>query len=178
MTEQIKALITIVLFALGLAVGWGVQGWRSEARIQSLRADHAKVLKDIAAKVEKARQAVQRAADAANTAINEADKAATERIAKNEEETDRLRACVAAGTCGVRIKTVYVREPGGGESTDSGSGTVGDAGVELDQATGLRVFDLRKSVKLDAEKLDYLRTYAESCWRAGSEAVKVDNDTP
>ncbi len=172
MTEQIKVLIAVALFALGLAVGWGVQGWRSEARIQSLRADHAKVLADISAATEKTRQAVQRAADAANAAINEADRAATERIARNDEENSRLRACVRAGTCGVRIVTRYVRDSSSDGAADSTTSTVGDAAVELDQAAGLRVLDLRESVQLDAEKLDYLQRYAETCWRAGSRAAE------
>ncbi len=170
MTEQIKAIIAVILFALGLAVGWFVSNWRSEARIQSLRVDHAKVLADIAAKTEQARQAVERAGKAANAAINEADRAATERIARNDEENSRLRACVRAGTCGVRIVTRYVREPGSDGAADSTTSGMGDAAVELDQEAGSRVLDLRESVQLDAEKLDYLRAYAETCFKARAEA--------
>lgn len=178
MTFQLKAVIAVILLALVLAVGWFVNGWRAEARIQSLRVDHAKVLADIAAKTEQARQAVERAGKAANVAINEADQKATERIARNDEENSRLRACVRAGTCGVRIVTRIVRDSSSDGAADSTTSTVGDAAVELDAEVQQRVLDLRESVQLDTEKLDYLQRYAESCWRAGVEAVKVVNDTP
>lgn len=172
MTAYAKALIAAILLALGLAVGWFTNGWRAEARIQSLRADHAKVLTDIAHKTEAARQAVERAGKAANAAIQQADRAATERIARNDEENSRLRACVRAGTCGVRIVTRYVRDASSDGAADSTTSTVGDAAVELDAEVQQRVLDLRESVQLDAENLDYLQAYAESCWRAWHQAEK------
>ncbi|MBF5006019.1 lysis system i-spanin subunit Rz [Diaphorobacter caeni] len=172
MTAYAKAIIAAVLFALGLAVGWVTQGWRADARIASQRVDHAKVLADIATATEKTQRAVRQYEKAANAAITAADQSATERIAKNVEETDRLRACVAAGTCGVRIVTRYVREPRSAGAADSSASTVGDAALELDREAASRVLDLRESIKLDAEKLDYLQRYAGTCWRARVEAVK------
>lgn len=158
----LRVLVGLALFA----AGWTAQGWRKDARIQSLRADHAKVLADIATATEKTQRAVRQYEQAANSAISTADKTATERIAKNEEETSRLRECVRLGTCGVRIVTRVVREPGGSGAADPSASSLGDAAVELDQDVQQRVLDLRESVQLDAEKLDYLQRYAEACRKA------------
>ena len=45
--------------------------------------------------------------------------------------------------------------------------------VEIHKTAGVGVLDFRESVQLDAERLDYLQRYAETCWWAGVEAVKV-----
>ena len=168
----------LALVALGLATGWAVNGWRKDADLADVKRQHAEVLSGIARKTTDAVTAVRKLEQAANSAISTADKTTTERIAKNDQENSRLRACVAAGTCGVRIVTRVVRESGGGGATDSTAGGLGDAAVELDREAASRVLDLRESVQLDAEKLDYLQRYAETCWRAGVEAVKVVKETP
>lgn len=169
MTAYAKAIIAAILFALGLVTGWTVQGWRSGAKLATVKQQHADTLRGIADESARVARLVREAGQLANAAINEANKAATERIAKNDQENRSLRACVAAGTCGVRIVTRYVRDSDSSGAADTTSSTLGDAAVELDQATGLRVLDLRESVRLDAEKLEYLRTYAEQCYRAGAQ---------
>ena len=172
MTAYAKAIIAAILFALGLATGWAVNGWRTGAELADVKRQHAEVLAGIARKTTDAVTAVRKLEQAANSAISTADKSATERIAKNEEETSRLRECVRLGTCGVRIVTRVVRESGGGGAADSTTGSVGDAAVELDREAASRVLDLRESVQLDAEKLDYLQRYAETCWRLGSASIE------
>ena len=160
----------LVCFAL-FSTGWMVNGWRAGAELSAVRHKHAEVLRDIANKTTETVHAVARASQAANAAISAADQKSIERNAKNDEENSRLRACVAAGTCGVRIITKSaVCSGGGSRPADSSAGRVGDAAVELDPEAGQRVLDLRASVQLDAEKLEYLRTYAESCWRARAQA--------
>ena len=160
----------LVCFAL-FATGWMVNGWRAGAELAAVQQRHSEVLRDIADKTTKTVQAVQKAATAANQAISAADQKSIERIAKNDEENSRLRACVAAGTCGVRIitKSAVCSSVGAGPA-DSSAGGLGDAAIELDPEAGQRVLDLRASVQLDAEKLEYLRAYAESCWRARAQA--------
>ena len=168
----------LVCFAL-FATGWMVNGWRAGAELATVRQKHAEVLHDIANKTTETVHAVARASQAANAAITAADQKSIERIAKNDEENSRLRACVAAGTCGVRIitKSAVCSSVGSGPA-DSSASSVGDAAVELDREAASRVLDLRESVQLDAEKLTYLQRYAETCWRAGVEAVKVVKETP
>ena len=173
MTVYAKTIIALALALAGFAGGWAVQGWRAGAELATVRQEHAEVLRDIANKTTETVRAVARAGQAANAAITAADQKSIERIAKNDEENSRLRACVAAGTCGVRIITKSaVCASGSAGPADSSAGRMGDAAVELDPEAGQRVLDLRASVQLDAEKLEYLRAYAESCWRARAHAVE------
>ena len=168
MGGYIRLLVGIALFA----TGWSVNGWRKDADLADVKRQHAEVLAGIARKMTDTVTAVRKLEQTANYAISTADKSATERIAKNEEETSRLRECVRLGTCGVRIVTRVVRESTGGGATDSATGGVGDAAVELDQDVQQRVLDLRESVQLDAEKLDYLQRYAETCHKARAQAAE------
>ena len=172
MTAYAKTLIAAALLALGLAVGWTAQGWRKNAELAELRQERATELRQIAEKTAATVTAVRVAEKAANDAISAADKKSTERIAKNDEETSRLRECVRLGTCGVRIVTRVVRESGGSGAADSSPGSVGHAAVELDQDVQQRVLDLRESVQLDTEKLDYLQRYAEACHKARAQAAE------
>ena len=172
MTAYVKALIAAILFALGLATGWAVNGWRTGADLADVKRQHAEVLAGIARKTTDAVTAVRKLEQAANSAISTADKSATERIAKNEEETSRLRECVRLGTCGVRIVTRVVRESSSSWAADSSASSMGDAAVELDQDIQQRVLDLRESIQLDAEKLDYLQRYAETCHKARAQAAE------
>ena len=172
MTAYAKALIAAALFVLGFAAGWAVNGWRTGADLADVKRQHAEVLAGIARKTTDAVTAVRKLEQAANSAISTADKSATERIAKNEEETSRLRECVRLGTCGVRIVTRVVRESIGGGAADSSASNMGDAAIELDREAASRVLDLRESVQLDAEKLDYLQRYAETCHKARAQAAE------
>jgi len=89
-----------------------------------------------------------------------------------QSETARMRACVAAGACGVRIITRSTAcAAGGAVPQDAGAGGMGDGAIALDPATAGRVLDLRESVQSDAAKLAYLREYAQSCYRAGAEGA-------
>ena len=172
MTAYAKALIAAILFALGLATGWAVNGWRKDADLADVKRQHAEVLAGIAQKTTDTVTAVRNLEQAANSAISTADKSATERIAKNEEETSRLRECVRLGTCGVRVVTRVVRESGGGRAADSTTGSLGDAALELDQDVQQRVLDHRESIQLDTEKLNYLQRYAETCHKARAQAAE------
>ena len=173
MTAYAKTIIALALALAGFAGGWAVQGWRAGAELAEVRQKHAEVLREIADKTTETVRAVARASQAANAAITAADQKSIERIAQNEEETNRLRACVRDGTCGVRIitKSAVCSSVGSGPA-DSSASSLGDAAVELNPDAGQRVLDLRASVQLDAEKLEYLRTYAESCWRARPDSMK------
>ena len=172
MTAYAKAILAAVLFALSLAAGWAVNGWRKDADLADVKRQHAEVLAGIARKTTDAVTAVRKLEQAANAAISTADKTATERIAKNEKETSRLRECVRLGTCGVRIVTRVVRESSSAGPAVSSASSVGDAAIELDREAASRVLDLRESVQLDAEKLDYLQRYAEICRKARAQAAE------
>ena len=160
--------------AIAGAGAWTAQGWRYGAQLASLKATHAETLQAIADKTAKARAAVARYELAANAQLADKDAQHYQELTHAQSETDRLRACVAAGACGVRIITrTAACAAGGAMPQDAGAGGVGDGSVALDDAAANRVLDLRESVQSDAAKLAYLREYAQACWRAGAEGAGV-----
>ena len=164
---------------IGAASGYIAQGWRLGEQLASLQADHAKTLQAIADKTAEARAAVARYELAAHAQLADKDVQHYQELTHAKTETDRLRACVAAGACGVRIITRSTAcAAGGGLPKDAGAGGLGDGAIALDPATAGRVLDLRESVQSDAAKLAYLRDYAQACWRAGVEGAGVVFDAP
>ena len=158
--------------AIAGACAWYAQGWRMGEQLASLQADHAKTLQAIADKTAKARAAVARYELAAHAQLADKDVQHYQELTHAKTETDRLRACVAAGACGVRIITRSTACAAGGDvPQDAGAGGVGDGAIGLDDDTAGRVLDLRESVQSDAAKLAYLREYASACYRAGVEGA-------
>ena len=172
MVLYIKTAIVASIFMIGAASGYIAQGWRMGEQLASLKATHADTLRSIADKTAKASEAVRKYE--AGVAGQLADKDAThyKELTYAQSETARMRACVAAGTCGVRIITrSTVCAAGGGLPKDAGAGGVGDGAIALDGETAGRVLDLRESVAADAAKHAYLRDYAQACWRGGVEGA-------
>jgi len=160
--------------ALAFAGAWHVQAWRMGEQLAGLKASHAQTLQTIADKTAHARAAVARYELAANAQLADKDATHYKELTHAQSETARMRACVAAGACGVRIITrTAACAAGGAVPQDAGAGGVGDGAVALDDAAANRVLDLRESVAADAAKLAYLREYAQACYRAGVEGAGV-----
>ena len=154
--------------ALAFAGAWQVQAWRMGEQLASLKATHAETLRSIADKTAKAREAVRKYEAGVADQLADKDAQHYQELTHAQSETDRLRACVAAGACGVRIITrATACAAGGAVPQDAGAGGMGDGAIALDDAAANRVLDLRESVQSDAAKLAYLREYATSCYRAG-----------
>ena len=158
--------------ALAFAGAWKIQGWHLGAQIASLKTAHAETLREIADKTSKASEAVRKYEAGVADQLASKDTQHYQELTHAKTETDRLRACVAAGTCGVRIITRSTAcAAGGAVPQDAGAGRVGDGAIALDGETAGRVLDLRESVQSDAAKLAYLREYASACYRAGVEGA-------
>ena len=158
--------------ALAFAGAWQVQAWRMGEQLASLKATHAETLQAIADKTAQARAAVARYELAAHAQLADKDAQFYKELTHAKSESDRLRACVAAGACGVRIITRSTACAARGDvPQDAGAGSVGDGAVALDGDTAGRVLNLRESVQSDAAKLAYLREYASACWRSGVEGA-------
>ena len=165
--------------ALAFAGAWTAQGWRLGAQLASLKTGHAETLREIAGKTAKAREAVRKYENGVAEMLADKDTQHYQELTHAKTETDRLRACVAAGACGVRIITRSTACAAGGDvPQDAGPGSVGDGAIDLDDDTAGRVLDLRESVQSDAAKLAYLQQYASACWRAGVEGAGVVFDAP
>ena len=156
--------------AIAGACAWYAQGWRMGEQLAGVKASHAETMQAIADKTAKARAAVARYELAAHAQLADKDVQHYQELTHAKTETDRLRACVAAGACGVRIITRSTACAADGDvPQDAGAGGMGDGAIALDPATAGRVLDLRESVQSDAAKLAYLREYASACYRAGVE---------
>lgn len=166
------AAAALLAGALAFAGAWQLQSLRYDARIADMRMEHAHTLREIATQAQTAADAVRERESQIQAALADADTRHTRELAHAKTETDRLRACVAAGTCGVRIITRATACAARGDvPQDAGAGSVGDGAVALDGDTAGRVLDLRESVAADAAKLAYLREYASACYRAGAEGA-------
>lgn len=160
--------------ALAFAGAWQAQGWRYGAQLSNLKATHAETLREIADKTAKAYEAVRKYETGVADQLADKDATHYKELTHAQSETARMRACVAAGTCGVRIITrTAACAAGGAMPQDANAGRVGDGAIDLDDDTAGRVLDLRESVQSDAAKLAYLRDYAQACWRAGVEGAGV-----
>lgn len=155
MTTKAKALIAAILAAFLFGAGWLTNGWR-------LSGQHVQELAERDRQALAVAEAIKQAGIAANNAISAADARAWKGLEDDKKELARLRGCVAAGTCGVRLITKYVQpEPG-----DPSSGSVGNDAVALDPDVQRRVLDLRESISEDQRKIEYWQEYGLACWSA------------
>ena len=166
------AATAIVAGTLAFAGAWQVQAWRMGEQLAGLKASHAQTMQAIADKTAKASEAVRKYEAGVADQLADKDAQHYQELTHAKTETDRLRACVAAGACGVRIITRSASCAARGDvPQDAGAGSVGDGAVALDGDTAGRVLNLRESVQSDAAKLAYLREYASACWRSGVEGA-------
>ena len=153
-----------VALVLAFAAGWIAQGWRKDAALQALRSQHAKTLQAIADKTIDAQAAVRRYEKATAKTLAELDQQKSQEIENARLETDRLRRCIAAGTCGVRFKSAPT--PGAAGSyrpADASTASMDDAAPALDASVQQDVLDLWESIKVDELAIEYLQQYALRC---------------
>lgn len=170
------AIAGLVGAAVAAAAVWNVQAWRYDAQIGKLKTTHATTLATISDKTAKAYGAIVKYEAQVQKDLAQKDATHFKELTHERAETDRLRACVRAGTCGVRIIAAAPSAHTCPRAQDAAAGGVGDGAVELDAEAAGRVLDLRESVHADAAKLDYLQGYAQACYRAGVEAGGVSGD--
>lgn len=155
MSDRIKTLTVLALLAIAFAGGWLVQGWRMSSQIADLKREHSEQALIMA-------EAAKQIGIEANNIISAADARAWKGLEDDKKELNRLRGCVAAGTCGVRLITKYVRDGG----SDSGASGMGNDTVALDSDVQRRVLDHREAIDEDRRKIEYWQEYGMACWSA------------
>lgn len=168
---QTHLLAALIAAAIAAVAVWIAQDWRYDAQLSRLRAQHADTLRTIADKTATAAQAVRRAEQATAARLAAADAKYHQELSNARQETDRLRACVRAGTCGVRIITAAPSAAACAGPANAAASSVGDGAVTLDADAAQRVLDLRESVATDSAKLSYLQDYARVCHAATTQPV-------
>ena len=165
MTAAILAVLKkywLVLAALALAtsLGWWIEGLRWDAAVSKLKESHSLALKKVSDKaIADLTAANQRTAEA-QAAAAELDKKHTEELANELAKNEALRADVAAGTRRVQIASANLATCQLSRSNNTGGSSVGDAvQVELSDAGGRAVLDLRASAIKDGQVIQYLQGY-------------------
>lgn len=156
---NLKALV-IVAALLAAGVTWWIEGMRWDKDVSSLNESHALALKMISDKAfADLAIANQRTAEA-QAAAAELDKKHTEELANELAKNEALRADVAAGTRRVRIAEANLATSQLTRGNNTGAGGVGNAAqVELSDAGGRAVLDLRASAIKDDQVIQYLQGY-------------------
>ena len=161
-TLKLKLVAIGVALALAFAAGWGAQGWRKDVQLQEQRTQHARTLQDIAEKTTDALTAIREHERLTTIHLTETDRQKTEEINAAKSETNRLRRCIAAGTCGVRLISTA------GAASSRGAADAATPGMD-NEATAIhgdlqqRVLDLRDAIVEDSAALEYLQEYAKQC---------------
>ena len=155
MLDRAKALMAVALLGAAFVAGWLVNGWR-------LTGQHALELAQRDQEALALAEASKQIGIEANKALTAAATKAWKGLEDDKKELNRLRGCVAAGTCGVRI----IATPAIGGDTPAGAGGLGDDAIDLSADVQRRVLDLREAIGQDAAKIEYLQAYALQCWRA------------
>ena len=167
---HLRLIATGVALVLAFGAGWAVQGWRMGMQLQEQRTQHARTLQDIAEKTATARDAVRKQERQMAAHLAELDKQKMEGINAAKSETNRLRRCIAAGTCGVRLDTNAGAASSRGAADASPSG-VGNEAAAISGDLQQRVLDLRDAIAEDSAALEYLQEYAKRCL-VGAQAVQ------
>ena len=161
---KLKLAIFAAAIALGLAfaAGWAVQGWRKDTQLQEQRTQHAQKLQDIAEKTAAALTAVRKYERLTAAHLAETDRQKTEEINAAKSETNRLRRCIAAGTCGVRLISTAGAASSQG-ATDAAAPGMDNETTAIHGDLQQRVLDLRDAIAEDSAALEYLQEYAKQC---------------
>ncbi|MGP9420795.1 lysis system i-spanin subunit Rz [Ewingella sp. AOP9-I1-14] len=156
---NVKALV-IVAALLAAGVTWWIEGMRWDKDVSSLKESHALALKSISDKAFADLTAANQRTAEAQAAASVLDKKHTEELANELAKNEALRADVAAGTRRVRIAEANLATSQLIRGNNTGAGGVGHAAqVELSDAGGRAVLDLRASAIKDDQVIQYLQGY-------------------
>lgn len=131
-----QILAALLIAAAGAFGGWTAQGWHLGEKIEALKAGHAQEVADAVRVSNQALINMVNDRDAKAVLLAAIDLKFTTQLTKANNETNRYRACLAAGTCGLRITaTCPTPDPKAtglaeGGSVDSGAGAVLDTAAE------------------------------------------------
>ncbi len=159
-----KTLIAaLISLSVGAGAAWWVQDMRWDTDVADLKLRQGEALKAVSDKALADTETHITTMKAFQKRLAELDKQHSEDLANAQVENNRMRDDVIAGTRRVRIATANLATCQLTKSGDSTTGGVGDGTtVELSQAAGRNIFDIRAGIINDQAKLRYLQDYARS----------------
>lgn len=159
-----KTLIAaLISLSVGAGAAWWIQGMRWDTDVADLKLNHTTAMKAISDKALADTETHISTMKAFQKRLAELDKQHSEDLANAQAENNRMRDDVIAGTRRVRIATANLATCQLTKSGDSTTGGMGDGTtVELSQAAGRNIFDIRAGIIRDQAKLRYLQDYVRS----------------
>lgn len=159
-----KTLIAaLISLSIGAGAAWWIEGLRWDTNVADLKLKHGEALKAISDKALADTETHITTMKAFQKRLAELDKQYSEDLANAQAENNRMRDDVIAGTRRVRIATANLATCQLTKSGDPTTGGVGDGTtVELSQAAGRNILDIRAGIISDQAKLRYLQDYARS----------------
>ncbi|CQH34405.1 TPA: lysis system i-spanin subunit Rz [Yersinia enterocolitica] len=159
-----KTLIAaLISLSIGAGAAWWIQEMRWGTDIADLKLKHGEVLKAVSDKALADTETHITTMKALQKRLAELDKQHSEDLANAQAENNRMRDDVIAGTRRVRIAIANLATCQLTKSGDSTTGGVGDGTtVELSQAAGRNILDIRSGIINDQAKLRYLQDYVRS----------------
>lgn len=159
-----RTLIAVLIsLSIGAGAAWWIEGLRWDTNVADLKLKHGEALKAISDKALADTETHITTMKAFQKRLAELDKQYSEDLANAQAENNRMRDDVIAGTRRVRIAAANLATCQLTKSGDSTTGGVGNGTtVELSQAAGRNIFDIRAGIISDQAKLKYLQDYVRS----------------
>lgn len=137
------------------AAGWYVQGERGDAALATLQSEHSTALAAAEHNARVAQEALNDERDQWNIERGRVADEALEKVRLANVETNRLRDCIADGTCGLRVAA---KCPASRPADVPQAGTPGrvdhGAAPELDADARRNYFALREGIALITRQLE------------------------
>lgn len=151
--DGVKLAIAAGALAVAFGAGWAVNGWRVGTQVADLKASHAEVVKIAAQAAAKQLTDAYAQRDAKQDELNRIAADGLASLKKANDETERLRRCVADGSCGLRIRATCPANPLGVPSAADGGSVGAGAGAVLTSDAGQDYFALRANIARTEETL-------------------------
>lgn len=148
-TSYALALAAVV----GFGGGWLVNGYRLDAEIADLKADHASVVAAETGKTLRAQKDLQAEKDGRQAQIDAVELTAQQTLGAANAETIRLRTCIANGTCGLRVNTIRAACASDVPGTGPAVSVDVDTGTRLTADAEQAYFTLRDAIPRIQSKL-------------------------
>lgn len=167
----LKPWLAVGALAVAFGAGWAVNGWRVGSEVSELKAAHAEVVRVAATGYSKQLTQAYADRDAKQAELDNIAQAGRAAIKEAEDETERLRRCLADGTCGLRIAATCPTKPPGVPPAGTGGGVGAPASPVLTAAAGQDYLALRANITRTEETLT-------TCQKALGAALDVLATTP
>lgn len=149
----IKLAIAGAALAGAFTAGLMVSNWRNGARLADLKAEYAQQVAAAARGTLAAQRALDDVRDAQAARVAKIDADQTELLRLANDETERLRSCIADGTCGLRIRTQCPATAASVPGTPTSARVDSGAGADLAPDARQNYFALRSAIVNTERKL-------------------------